>query len=323
MKKWIIIAIGLLLVLAWAVLYFVPQKVLSMITEYEPYTFERILPYDSARAHYGIYDNNDPSDYGYDQVEEISYRSDFDGKNLSAWYVGSAPESGKCILLLHGRTSNRLKTMKFLELFKATGLDSVYNFLVPDLRNSGKSEASSTYMGYRFADDIASSIKWVRENQKQDTVILYGFSMGAMAIEILLAREDLAEEAQRSYVSKIILDSPLSDVKGSLWLSAQDLGLPEGFFNYCFGKFSDLVDGFGDKMHLGYLLSQNDRPTLIMASDSDQLTPFELLTDELAMVEKPSHIQFHAFTGIPHVKLYQTDSTKGRYTSLVNEFLRQ
>lgn len=323
MKKWIIIAVGLLLVLAWTFLYFVPQKVLSMITEYEPYTFERILADDAMRVHYGIYDNDDPSDYGYDKVEEISFSSGYDGKRLSGWYVSSAPQSGQCVVLLHGRTSNRLKPMKFLELFKTTGLDTVYNFFIPDLRNSGKSEASSTYMGYRFADDVASSMKWLKENQKQDTVVLYGFSMGAMAIEVLIGREDLADEIMQSYVSKVILDSPLSDVKGTLWRGAEDLGLPEGLFDYYFQDFDVLVDGFGEKMTLGYLLSQNDRPTLIMASDTDKQTPFELLTNELSMVENPDHIQFHAFTGIPHVKLYQTDSTKDRYTKLVSEFLKQ
>lgn len=323
MKKWILIIVGLLLLLAWAFLIYVPNQVLTMITEYEPYTFERILPYDSARVHYGIYDNNEPADYGYDKVTEVSFTSGFDGKKLSAWYVNSAPNRGQCVLLLHGRTSNRLKTMKYLELFKSTGLDTVYNFFIPDLRNSGKSEASSTYMGYRFADDIAASVKWVRENHQQDSVILFGFSMGAMAIETMLAREDLSEEIQPSYISKVILDSPLADVKGQLWLGAKDLGLPEGLFDYYFRDFDQAVNGFGDEMAFGYLLSQNNRPTLIMASDTDQLTPFELLTTQLAKVENPSHIQFHAFTGIPHVKLYQIDSTKDRYTRLVSDFLRQ
>ncbi len=323
MKKWIIILIGLLLLLSWAFLYFVPQKVLTMITEYEPYTFEQILQNDSAREHYGIYDNDDPTDYGYEDVEEVMFTSDYDGTGLSAWYVNSAPFSGQCVLLLHGRTSNRLKTMKFLELFKTTGLDTVYNFFIPDLRNSGKSEASSTYMGYRFADDIASSMNWVRENQGQDTVILYGFSMGAMAIETLLAREDLADEISQSYVSKVILDSPLSDVKGQLWAGASDLGLPEGLFDYYFQDFDALVDGFGDEMAFGYLLSQNSMPTLIMASDTDGLTPYPLLIKQLDQVGDTRHISFHTFTGVAHVKLYQTDSTKSRYTKLVSEFLRQ
>ncbi len=321
MKKWIIIALSLIIVLAWAFLYYIPQQVLNMITEYEPYTFERVLPYDSVRAHYGIRDNDDPSGYGFDDVSEVSFTSDYDGKQLSAWYVNSAPNSRRCVLLIHGRTSNRLKTMKFVGLFKEAGLDSVYNFFIPDLRNSGKSEPASTYMGYRFADDIATSMRWVREEQSQDTVVLYGFSMGAMAIETMLARKDIEDEISKSTVIKVLLDSPLSDVKGTLWKGAKGLGLPEGLFDYYFQDFDVLVDGFGEQMTFGYLLSQNSIPTLILASDSDRLTPYELLISQLKKVERRSHIELHTFTGIPHVKLYQTDSTKERYTTLVSEFL--
>lgn len=323
MKKWILITVGLLLVFTWAVFYFIPLKVLTMITEYEPYTFERILPYDSMRVHYGIDDHDDPTDYGYESVEEVAFTSGYDGKRLSGWYVNSAPGSHQCVLLIHGRTSNRLKTMKYLELFRKTGLDTVYNFFIPDLRNSGKSEPASTYMGYRFADDIAAALAWTKRNHQQDTIVLYGFSMGAMAIETLLARPDLVDEVQAVYIDKIILDSPLSDVKGTLWRSAREMGLPEGLFDYYFGLFSEEIDGFGENMRFGFLLSQNNIPTLILASEDDPLTPFDLLTEELSKVRHLAHIQMHSFPGLPHVKLYQTDSTKGRYTQLVHQFLSQ
>ena len=67
--------------------------------------------------------------------------------------------------------------MKYLALVDSLELDSAYNIFIPDLRNSGKSAPSKTYMGYKFGEDVTASLLMLQQKLGQDTIILYGFSV--------------------------------------------------------------------------------------------------------------------------------------------------
>ncbi|MDA0194329.1 MAG: hypothetical protein O2887_04580 [Bacteroidetes bacterium] len=207
---------------------YLPRYALGLIHNFEPYSFERVFDDDTMKVNYGIYEMRDPGDYGF-SYEDISYYSYPDSIQLSGWFVPTNSKVHDCIVLIHGRTSNRLKTMKYLELFRNGGLDTLYNIFIPDLRNSGKSQNAVTSMGYEFAEDISSSLLWLNKNKKQDSFILYSFSMGSMAVAVMLNRDDLTDQLRNNEISisKIILDSPLSNVEKTLRLGSARLGLPD------------------------------------------------------------------------------------------------
>ncbi len=306
--------------------YFVPYKVTQMITDFDPYTFDDILDYDSMRLDYGIGSNNLPDDYGFTNYQEVNVKALHEDLNLNAWYVPANTDTTvqKCIVLVHGRTSNRLKTMKYLELIKDQGLDTLYNICIPDLRNSGKSDPSKTYMGYKFGEDLAAYLLFLKKEKNQNAFILYGFSQGVTAILNALGRNELADTIQNEgiQVEKLIFDSSLSNVSETLWQNGEQMGFPRFYFDIILENFSSEINGFAPNLRLSALWNEHYPPTLILHSKADKTTSYDLLMNELALIDQ-SNVQLETFERVNHVKIYQDSIYHDPYTKIVGEFIRK
>jgi len=304
-----------------AIYMFIPGFVLAMITDYEPYTFDKVFNSPKLCQEYGINDCRSPLDYGY-TFEEIAYKS-LDGTQLNGWYVPSSRNSSKTIAIIHGRTSNRLKTMKYLALVDSLQLDTAYNIFIPDLRNSGKSAPSKTYMGYKFGEDVLASLLMLKKRYQQDTMALYGFSMGAMAIANVSGRSDLAErvDQEQIVIERIILDSPLSNVKETLSIQSSSVPGAGIFFERAFTLYSREINDFGEKMSLSNLLPQ-DIPILILQSKDDRLTLYQFLEIEIEHMTEFDLLTVKYFEGPDHVRLYQDKETDSEYTETVRQFFQ-
>ena len=213
--------------------------------------------------------------------------------------------------------------MKYLALVDSLGLDTLYNVFIPEKRNSGKSESSKTYMGYKFADDIVASLLFLHDNYHQDTALIYGFSMGAMAAVNAITRKDLkAIYSHRITVDKVILDSPLANVKATIRDQASDMWFGELIFEKTFDYYSRLIDDFGEDMRLSKLIDP-DMPTLILQSMDDQLTKVAFLEEEIAQLEMPSNTQVVYFNGPGHVRMFQCENSRSKYLAEVGNFIYQ
>lgn len=320
-KKWIlIVGTGLICALMIVVYLFVPGYALKIITDYAPYTFERVLSDPEMRIEYGINQLQAPEDYGF-LSEEFDYLS-LDSTALNGWYIQSSRPTDKCMIFIHGRTSNRLKTMKYLALVDTFDLDTAYNIFIPDLRNSGRSAATKTFMGYKFGEDVVSSMQLMHEQYRQDTFFLYGFSMGAMAIANALGRPELKSilEQERIVVEKIIFDSPLANVKATLREQSSGVPLAGIFFDQIFEGYSNAINHFGENMSLSKLLPDNI-PVLILQSKNDHTTNYLFLNLELEEMKDNRNIEVVYFEGPGHVKLFQDERTKESYIKAVDHFL--
>ena len=290
-----------------------------MITDYDPFTFEYVLNDPYLVSEYGIHDNNIPEDYGFES-EEISYSS-ADGTRLNGWYVKAKKPTSKSLVFVHGRTSNRLKTMKYLSLVDSLQLDTCYNVFLPDMRNSGKSESARTYMGYKFGEDLVASLNLLQERYDQDTFMLYGFSMGAMAILNSLQRPDLKEQHQgKLHIEKVILDSPLVNVKETLFSQSDRIPASAYLFDEVFSLYSSEINGFGEQMNMATLIDP-ETPTLILQSRDDSTTRPEVLANELERIPSQSKLHVAYFEGPGHVKMFQDERTKVAYLNEVKRFL--
>ncbi len=321
-KKITLIVTSLLIFVGATSYFYLPNYAITLVKQYDPYTFERVLEDDTMRVNYGIYDKDAPDDYGFDQFEEVSYTSLLDGNRLSAWFVPATVPTEKTLLIVHGRWSNRLKTMKYLEIIKRYQLDTLYNVMLPDLRNSGKSEPGETMMGYEFAEDIASSAIWLSDNKEQSEIILFGFSMGGMATATLLNRPDLMSEIQNKGISfsRVILDSPVANVEEILMRGGKAAGLPELIVQKTINLLNDEYDGFLSKMKFSTLLAEVDMPVLILQGTNDSSQPLEILEGELGPLEN-EYVSLHIFEDAKHVQLYQVEPHKDRYSQLIRDFI--
>lgn len=298
----------------------IPQLGIKLITEYEPYTFEKVLNNADLRENYGINGYNDPADYGF-EFQEIAFHS-LDSTYLSGWYVSAKTPSAKSLVLVHGRTSNRLKTMKYLVLADSFGLDNTYNIFIPDFRNSGRSAKSKTFMGYKFGEDLTATMLLLHKKFEQDTFLLYGFSMGAMAVCNALGRPDLSEilEQNQLSVERVLFDSPLVNVKETLRMQSEAIPLMPLFFDQIFKKYDETIDGFGERMRLSVLFPP-DIPLLILQSNNDKTTPKACLIKELDNMENFSDLTVEYFNGPAHVQMFQDTLTTGQYYRAISGFL--
>jgi uncharacterized protein len=323
--KKVIVAIVLAVGCMVALLTVVPEKIADMITFYDPYRFETVLNYDSMRRDFGIYNNSNPADYGFPGFVEINFRSLNDSVPLGGWFIHTAPHSKACIILIHGRTSNRLKPMKYLHLIREGGLDSLYNIFIPDMRNSGRAGATETFMGYKFGEDALSAMLFAHQKYGQEIFVPYGFSMGAMATFNVMGRQDLRQQLVDNglKIERVIVDSPLSNVKETLRNSAREMKLPAFIFNRAYAIYNRQVNGYADSMAMHTLLSKDfTTPVLVIQSRSDETTPYTILEDELLLLKDHGNIESWIMEGPGHVKIYQDSAFMTDYIQKVLEFMK-
>lgn len=323
MKKHLIRFIVVLAFLTFAVFVFVIPRTVSMVTDYTRFTHDDVFNNPELLAHFEIDEARDPGDYGFENFVEINFKTIYDDLNLNGWFMPSSKEGvDQTLMINHGRTSNRLKTLKYLELIKDYGLDSLYNVFIPDLRNSGKSDAAKTGMGYEFAEDIAGSMKMLQSKYDQNNFVLWGFSMGAMGSITSINRPDLKKELQEQgiNVNKLILSSPLANVEETLRVAAKQRNIPGFIFNITFKKFSKISEGYVKEMKISNFMKSNSTPTLILYGTADKITPYEILEEEIVGL---SNIQAEKFEGTRHVLIYTRPEYKIRYSEAVNNFLRR
>ena len=107
---------------------------------------------------------------------------------LEAWFA--RPDSGRArgtVALFHGYTSSKSHLTHEAGYFRRLG----YNVLLVDQTGNGNSAGFRTTVGYREADDVVAAVHWLNDSTntkhqapgtKHQNLILYGVSMGAVAI---------------------------------------------------------------------------------------------------------------------------------------------
>jgi len=96
---------------------------------------------------------------------------------LAAWY-GPVPNARGTVILCHGYTSDKSRLRPEAGYFRQLG----YAVLLLDFSGNGASEGYQITIGYREADDVVVAYRWAQARQPGAPVVLYGVSMGAVAI---------------------------------------------------------------------------------------------------------------------------------------------
>ena len=146
--------------------------------------------------------------------------------------------------------------------------------------------------------------------------------MGAMAILNVTAREDLTQlySDKSIVIEKIILDSPIVNVKKTLKIVTKDSHVPGFVFNKVFKLYGKEINDFGEKMKLSALLDPQI-PTLIMQSEDDETTHVHILKKELSSLGQFDKLEIVYFKGPGHVKMYQDENTNSKYINSVRSFI--
>ena len=136
------------------------------------------------------------------------------GETLAAWHIPTVPASN-VVLLFHGYGAEKSSLLEEARQFYQLG----YGVVLVDFRGVGDSSGSGTTLGFREAEDVRSSVNWVRAQLRPGRLILYGQSMGAAALLRAVAHGEVAPDA-------IIVESVFDTLPQTVRNRFQAMNLP-------------------------------------------------------------------------------------------------
>ncbi len=98
-------------------------------------------------------------------------------KSLECWHI-KIPNSKGTVAIFHGFSDNKSSMLDKSDAFNQLGFST---FLV-DFIGSGGSEGNETTIGFKEGQDVKTCLDYLKNNQKEQNIVLFGTSMGAAAI---------------------------------------------------------------------------------------------------------------------------------------------
>lgn len=225
---------------------------------------------------------------------------------LEAWYIPHLPSKG-LVLLFHSYAAAKASLLPAAKAFHEMG----YETFLTDFRGSGGSNQHSTSIGYYEADDVSKSIEYVTTRWGPRPIILYGQSMGSVAI----LRAIYIHQAQpTAIILEAVFDRMLTTVKHRFSV----MGIPAFPGAHLLVFWGGLQNGFwGFKHNSVEYATTVHCPTLILEGTED---PLVTVTEAEAVFNNlPSpYKQFERFVGGGHSPLA---THPAQWKSIVSQFL--
>ncbi|MBE9179425.1 alpha/beta fold hydrolase [Oculatella sp. LEGE 06141] len=225
---------------------------------------------------------------------------------IEAWWI-PAPDSQGMVLLFPSYASSKDTLLEASGILHGLGYDT----LLVDFRGVGGSSGSGTTLGIREGQDVAIAITYAQQQWSAHPIILYGISMGAVAVMRAIAHEQAVPDA-------IILESPFDRLLNTVRHRFESMGLPSfpGAELVTFwGGMQQQINGFAHNP-LEYA-SAVHCPTLLMAGELDQRV---LLSESETIVAAiAGEKQFVPFAAAGHSALVTSDAVQWKQS--VQQFL--
>jgi pimeloyl-ACP methyl ester carboxylesterase len=243
-----------------------------------------------------------------------------DGIHLDAWYIpaadpgagrGAAGPAGPTIVIVHGGKSNKSGMLAY-----AVPLHPVYNLLLVDLRNSGRSGAAESTGGLREQTDLRAMLDWLTRSKQPAWIAVLGNSNGA-ATALAEARED-------PRVRALILDSMHASLEwqlGNLIETEKHLPAWPGAWGVMVGVGNRLGASVETVDPIRTIVQVRDRPMLLTHGLADVIDrPADSLDRNVAAARAGGiQIEVHTCAGAGHGMVVR--ACKDEWASWVLEFL--
>ena len=128
-----------------------------------------------------------------------------DGVRLAAWYCDRGSNTPS-VTLFHGYSAEKSSLIDEAKTFLALGA----SVLLVDFRGSGESSESYTTIGVREADDVAAVVRYAQQHLAHSRVILFGQSMGAVALLLAVDQRGISPDA---IIAEAVFDTMLNTVR--------------------------------------------------------------------------------------------------------------
>lgn len=134
-------------------------------------------------------------------------------KQIECWMIKTDSAKGT-VAMFHGFSSNKSSLLNKSEIFIEMG----YNTILVDFMGSGGSEGNQTTLGFYEAEEVKSVVDYLK-SQGDSTIILFGSSMGAVAIMKSCADYHLS-------INSIIIECPFGSMLTTVQSRFRNMGVP-------------------------------------------------------------------------------------------------
>ncbi len=137
-----------------------------------------------------------------------------DGVHLAGWYIPAVAQTGATVVIVHGGKANKSGMLAY-----AAPLHDVYNILIVDLRNSGRSGIADSTGGLHEQNDLRAMLDWLVREKDPSWIAVLGNSNGASTA--------LAEALGDTRVKALVLDSMHASIERQVGnVITTEYGLP-------------------------------------------------------------------------------------------------
>jgi pimeloyl-ACP methyl ester carboxylesterase len=229
-------------------------------------------------------------------------------ESLEIWQIPAHPSARGLVVLFPGYSSAKSSLLAEAAAFRAMGFDSI----LIDFRGVGGSSGSNTTLGIREGEDVRAVVKWVEQREPNRRVILFGRSMGSVAILRAVAHHDVRPAA-------VILECPFDRMLNAIRNRFEAMGAPS------FPGAELLLFWGGRRLNFNGFdhnsirdAAQLQCPALVLAGAQDR----RARSDQVQAVfqQIPGEKRFHIFENAGHEPFRSRDP--GAWDREIGDFLR-
>lgn len=251
---------------------------------------------------------NDATPNDYNLAYETHQFKVNDETELEAWYIPH-PESIGIILMFHGYALAKSSLLPEAQAFNQMGYET---FLV-DFRGSGNSNQSETSIGYYEADDVAASVKYVQSELEPREIILYGQSMGGVAILRAIAENGIKPQ-------RVIIEAVFDKMVSTVANRFTSMGLPTFPGTHLLIFWGSLINGYSGFKHnpIDYAKKVECSVLLLHGTDDERVT----LEQAQAVFEQfKGEKKFEVFIGVGHESYFV--ARPEQWKEIIRQFIVQ
>jgi alpha-beta hydrolase superfamily lysophospholipase len=210
-----------------------------------------------------------------------------DHQYLEAWRIEHAKARG-LVMMFHGYSASKSSLLTEARLF----YDDGYSLLMVDFRGSGGSTGNDTTVGVREADDVSTAVDYARAQFPEEPLVLFGHSMGSVAVMRALARLHVATDVA-------ILECPFDRLLTTVRNRFDVVRVPAFPLAHLMVFWGGWQFGFNGFQHnpVDYARACRCPVLLLNGEKDDKVTPEE--TDEI-YANFPGPHECHTITGAGH-----------------------
>ena len=190
-------------------------------------------------------------------------------EKIECWHV-KIPNSKGTVAIFHGFSGNKGSMLDKSDAFNALG----YSTFLVDFIGTGGSEGSQTTIGFKEGQDVKVVIDYLRQQQKEQNVIVFGTSMGAAAILKAAQTFDIQPNAA-------ILECPFGTMYKTVCARFDHMNVPPfpmagllvfwGGIENGFWAFSHNPQDYAKAVHFPMLLLYGEKDIEVSREETDAL----------------------------------------------------